>query len=793
MPTVSVYQGEVRSYSFSFPRSNNGPHHQWAYIREGEYVIDIPGQKGYVYKVFYKKRPELQNAEEDILDVTIDARIHTRLPMNANDPNFDAFFHIDFEESQDFRDCLLSIDLGNTRTVSLLVDGIDKMLQISDGSNDIDIYPVPMNWHFAPEGKPISGVFESIISTVNTSATVDLRCSFLRLGDFAVYNNRAFSGINGRYTLSSPKRYYWDNDPCSEGWVAASYASAPPQITDLDNPLANMLVKRFKTNQDASKLPPAAMLAAMVVELYEQAVFFVSTPEFKQRTHDDHPRKISKVHITYPSTLSPEEKEIYRTCLQEGLNSYLFLCGNKGDSITLCSDIDEATAVLAFYVFSEIKKHIFAKFWIQTIGHLTHNGAEARIAVIDIGGGTTDLSISNVSVSNNKAAVSPSEADISLLYRDGSNSAGDILVLTFLSNAVARIVLQKILDIVGAPAETDVNWLLREYNDPENNAKVKGLKRDFWFDLTINLAVECDHAIENELVQAEESQNTPKFVYDFSKHDKASLLWINLLTDLNVGTPDNLQGASITIPILSALVEQYKRAVRGALGDAPRAFGRAICAFNTDLLLFSGKTAELSYVRKLFEDYAPVSDMYIQCMKDFKVGNWCPEITDSWGRIRDSKHSTALGGALFTLKDKAFVTINFDFSTMAANPICAWGVAANPERPVFPSAASLFANGENQAVIPLNRVSVFISRKNACASRYILSYQIRVKPQSLLLHPGGLRPGASVTLEKDLYRIRLSLVGCEGSFADGTPLKLDDVECRICNATKEFGLDNESI
>lgn len=842
-PCFSLYQGEVvpilggnpskdpnasywrSSYGILFPRTNNS---DWNNIDEGKFVIAIPGYN-FVYKTCYKKTTI--DGEHDILSISIDARFHKREQTDIDDPYVDRYLIIDIKRASSFRECLLSIDLGNTRTVSLLVDKIDGMAEeVNDDSDNINIYPVPMNWHRNPNEEPLSKPFESLISTENTKDSIDLRCSFLRLGGFAVYNNRQINDSNSRYryTLSSPKRYYWDNNPCSEGWVAANYGASSKSVP-LDNPLANELVSRLNANQDentntiqeAKNLPPAAMLSAMVVELYEQAVYYVSSKEFKDKTHDDHPRKISTVHITYPSTLSAQEKEIYQKVLQDGLYSYLACFTNRATNpVRLCSDIDEATAVLAFYVFSEIKKHIFAKHWIQTIGHHTQDGSEARIAVIDIGGGTTDLSISNVSAFDSSTLFNPSEANIDVLYRDGFNSAGDNFVLDFLHNTVAKKVLKKIVDLVGgslptkddesedeegkASMDTEEDMLLNKYNDVCASGEGKGLMREFWYNITIGVAKKCDEEIEQrrKMGLAEDEQDrdeqdskdakaNKEFSFSFSstkggndENAEVRQKWSSLLKHICKGGSSDLTGKELRIPITPELIQKYKNAVLNAFFDASKAFGRAICAFDTDILLFSGKTADFCYVRRMFEDYAPVREKSIERMSNFKVGYWCPAIADQLGRISDSKYSTALGGALYTLKDRAFVTINFDFPVMKYNPKCEWGVVANLEQPVFLSSLS-FPN--NREIIPLVKKSLFISRKNACTSRYILSYQLRVKSQK------RLAPGASVTVEKDPYQMKLNLCSVKGNFIDGTELKISDLEWRVCNATKEFGLDNETL
>jgi len=807
-PVLQISRGEIKKYKISFPRTENTSHMMWGNIVEGEFVYSQ--RRGYqqrvLYRAVYKKQDQSfagqDNAKEDILLLTIDSRGSDHPFIEGEDPNYGRIASISIADPEIEKECILSIDLGNTRTVSLLIDKVDDMQLISDETNGINIYPVPMLWSEYPKSDPIVGGFESIISLVNSTNRVnswcfdDCRRSFVKLGEFAVWNNRACrkNSEEGRYTLSSPKRYYWDQDPVDMDWIAARYEAnnQEAEIGVLEHPLAEKLVNVFNVNGDRpqSHIPPAAMLGAMVIELYEQAVYYISSREFKQKTNDNRKRKISKVHITYPSTLSPEEKEYYRRQLQTGLNTYLSTCPDCAAEVVLSSDIDEATAVLALYVFSEIKNFSSAKFWLQTIGRKTAGGNAARIAVIDIGGGTTDLSISNVYASDVDGAVNPAKATINLIFRDGINSAGDNFVLNFLKNSIADIGFQGVLDITRIP-KNKLNVLSFKdiYNDPQHSNIIRGLKRSFWFDFVIGVASKCDDVIarmdDNDLNESE----IPAFEYALSRD--ASSAWKRLLKEAGFGDKEELNNAKLKIQITKDLVEAYKKAIKLTFTNVAKSFGHSINAYDTDVVLFSGKTAEFKYIQKFFQDYMAISPMSIKPMKDFFVGNWCNEITDSEGRVSDSKISTALGGALYTLREKAFVTMDFRLDALAANPNCRWGIIVNRDRIAF--ANPLFEPGTIERSIPFSNVSTFIARQNELATTAVLSYEVRLKPECKNIHIGGVAVGATVTITRDTRSMSLSVTACNGMYADGNPLSLDDIECRICNLSSTFGLDNERI
>ena len=802
---IELNQGEVRRYELHYPRGNNISHELWGDIRTGLFTHQRPARHGYpsqvLYRAAYKKEkinnPGHDNAIEDILFVSIDTRFSTQHGLCQDDPNFGRIIDVTVVEPAVYRDCILSIDLGNTRTVALIVDNIDDMHRVNDDPASINVYPLPLLWSEYPIRDPLIGCFDSIISLTNSDCQFDAlsfddcRWSFVKLGDFAVWNNlacRRFADA-GKYTLSSPKRYYWDNDPVDMTWIAARYTITDNEVEtvveNLDGVLAETIAQQF--NQQnllvPSNLPPAAMLGAMLVELYEQACYYISSYNFKRQTNDIRPRKISEIHVTYPSTLSFQEREFYTRQLRAGLNAYQSLCQTPGPQISLCSDIDEATSVVALYTYSEIRKYSSAKFWLQSHGRRKAGGYATRIAVIDIGGGTTDLSISEVFALDIAAVDEPMRASINLIYRDGINTAGDNFVLNFLRDCIADIVFQSILDRSGIPpTEIDRRRLREIYNNPENCHLIRGLKRTFWFDIVIIVASKCDKMVLNGLTAENE-------LIHYTISAEAASAWNNLLRSAGREGHVPLEGEELSIKITENVVNKYRKAIQRTFGRVARSFGSSVNAFDVDIVLFSGKTSEFSYVRSFFLDYMPVSPQAVRAMQDFYVGTWCPGITDRDGSIRDSKISTALGGALYSLRERAFVTMDFRLENIAANPNCNWGIV---QRDRIAFADPLFQNGNEESIRILN-VPRLIARQSEFASTAILSYEVRVKPEILVLHPGGVDAGASVTIAKDPRSMRLSLSGCDGRYNDGQELKLEDIECRICNLSSTFGLDDDSI
>ena len=176
-PVLQISRGEIKKYKISFPRTENTSHMMWGNIVEGEFVYSQ--RRGYqqrvLYRAVYKKQDQSfagqDNAKEDILLLTIDSRGSDQPFIEGEDPNYGRIASISIADPEIEKECILSIDLGNTRTVSLLIDKVDDMQLISDETNGINIYPVPMLWSEYPKSDPIVGGFESIISFMEKDTT----------------------------------------------------------------------------------------------------------------------------------------------------------------------------------------------------------------------------------------------------------------------------------------------------------------------------------------------------------------------------------------------------------------------------------------------------------------------------------------------------------------------------------------------------------------------------------------------------------------------------------------------
>lgn len=778
---AKMYEGEVCTFKFKCDDE------EWAGLKEGEFRLQGNG------RIIYEKR-QGGGGKGNRLFVTVDARPRAGGGGNiGEDPNglVDKQHAIEVERAQHTVECLLSIDLGNTRTVALLVDQVGE-----PGDGKLPIFQIPMQWGRFPS-QELHGAIESIVSLVNPDSVPGEfsndrgRMSFVKLGGFAVYNNRnsgfLTEGAGGRHTLSSPKRYFWDRDPARLPWMAAKYYKSGDgaRIETKAGLLESELARRMAgPGRQPHELAAADVLGGMVAELYEQACHYAGSEVFKRETGDWRPRRITKIHVTYPSTLLGHELEEYRARLRDGINAYLqCFAGHPG--VTLDSDIDEASSVLSVYAYSEISKTSSAIGWLQMAGRKFPLGCRVRVGVIDIGGGTTDLSISEIKAFSENAGTDSYSADIDLTFRDGMNAAGDKYMFDFIDECIAKKGFDAFWEMLGVgDGVMAKEEFIRRYNALGGKQELAELTKTFWYDLAIKIALVCDRELETngwelpeDFALEVECPVTEVAVDAWSK--TFGLVFAGNEGDM----PEISMDAKMVITIDRDFANGFLRVTERCFRAAARSFALSLYAYDADILLFSGKTSEFAAVRKVFREAIALPDTAICCMKDLDMGAWCGDLTDGKGRITDSKVSTALGGALYALSGMGLVNLKFTAGNDGLN--CRWGFVQNASGNfTYP----IFGDGEATKEVPLNCPQRYIARRMPHARNATLSYELRFKPGVAAAH-GGAGQNVQVTLEQDFRTNELRVAGCSGTYKDCTEVPIEDIECRICTMSGDFMMD----
>ena len=691
-------------------------------------------------------------------------------------------------------EALLAIDLGNTRSCALLCDDIRNITHHSG----LQIHKVPL-YSYTDSKTSDVGVFDSYVSFSKIAGV-----SFARVGREAIPVANTLRGLkdSGDFYLSSPKRYFWDFDENLNGWKILNNEKSAVHPSDI--PVAQLLAPAFDT-EDVDNLPRSAVLASMLVEIMEQAETYINSSYFYSVTAL--PKVISHVCVTFPAGWSDQERKKYHEVLQAAVDVYQSQRCNKTSLITLDVTCDEATAVLLCYIYGEISKYSgFADTWLRAIGRTSlYNPDEthARIAVIDVGGGTSDLAIVNV---QNKKSQAGLNLQIDKLYKDGTNKAGDLL----LQKIAEQILVEKIASgtiASNAPKNIRASYasqFSQRLNALSNDPRVKQLTRRFWFPLAIDFIT---------AINREESR--------IGLPDSFSLL-LEIIKDHPEWTRNNVNEDLSEIEITDADRQLFGKIVTTTFRDTAMLFGAAIYAFDADVVILSGKTTETEQVARVFQKYCYLPDSRFIPMWNYMIGDWCT-IAEA-GKIGDSKYTTAIGAVLYEVVNQHFPIQSLEASVLTQNAQglndgnCLWGIANNG---YFFASDAILKPGCNENWVSFSGHPKLLARRRFAvdATEVSISYELRFKPfkkrlreWSRLFQSHSARMAETFIIdydetniaagdfliarknekplrnspirvsvgfnEADDTRTSLAITAVEGLYEDGTPVSKDDLWLR---------------
>ena len=373
--------------------------------------------------------------------------------------------------------------------------------------------------------------------------------------------------------------------------------------------------------------------------------------------------------VTYPAAWSKFEREYYRKVIQRSIDHF---CSQRCGAvpIELHMNCNEATAVLTNFIYSEATRFGSGERWLKLMGKKPEyqdagdNSQRLCIGVIDIGGGTSDLSIVRVDWDN-------SANRITTLYTLGTDEAGDMMVAKIIKEFIFDKVLDKLI-INGSDERRDrlKNFVVREVLPT-----AKALARSFWFPLAVQYLIE---SVKNN---SEGNNNVRIVIYDRIKDDAkfnegftslrdkiAEKLEnsddpymqgsVDFLVPLDRDTGDdvgdevhnaNKGNENIELVFTDDDREKYRKLLRENFRFSPMTFGAAISAYKCDIVVWSGKTSENRDVRRLFENYISVPPSAFISMNEYEINDRDFPLTGLDGKLTDSKYATAIGAALYAL------------------------------------------------------------------------------------------------------------------------------------------------
>lgn len=736
----------------------------------------------------------------------------------------------------------LVVDIGNTRSFAFLVDDIGETpafqrLELKSHSSE-------------DQRRGDSGVFDSFVALEDP-------CSGLLLDGFGLPDSIIRAGANasrlsfqttlenpepGRLWLSSPKRYFWQNDPARQDWHC--FKVSQPGIATAQplrkTELVGLVEKKMGFSTSEARLPAAAFMAFLVVELLEQAERQMNEPRVGNvaQTQRRAIRRVREMVVTYPSAWRGTELDLYRKCIQSGVDAF---CEVRSlPSPTLHLDCDEASGVLLGFLSNEsLKCPRGIARWIQTLkapcndvgcerrtlcpagqaydvvegADITDDGlnsgesAKIRIAVIDIGGGTTDLSASAVTyvqhVGGGNLLVSP-------LIQDGVCVAGDEL----LRRLVGRVVIPILpLMVTGDPKKAGWRKLL-DYlfaagtlpDDPALATRLTGIRwkypRLLWAPLAIAIYshFQSDAAgpftLEAHGANLDERlemflDDVRKFTVELNDAELMEPLQIPYIkTDFKVRDIERFAGE---------IRQKCQEVTQEVFGSIATQYAKRISSGNTecDLVLLAGKTSQFTMVSSLFVDAideASGGRIRVQTIAGLPLAPQWKRVVGKDGVLEDVKMATVLGAAVRLLQAQkggyfgANVEVQIDGNGAETYLWC----TLNPGSNRYNIGQKIPVDGSHS--FRLNTKSLCLGRvlQDSGTQDAVLAYELRSKSTRMADRVNvdaticEVRPGPKLEL-CDISGV----ITCQGRQRDAV---LDDFELRPCLAREDdFWVDSGEI
>lgn len=455
---------------------------------------------------------------------------------------------------------------------------------------------------------------------------------------------------------SSAKRYFWDDLP-----LGISQWSAVPNYGDPLFGAAGLsrlsgLMLRFQPEDGVDwvgqgkeapnewppssrpllapndpKYPRRNTLTWSILSILETAHRQVNDLSWTKSAGAHQRRVIRNVIATYPSGWTSTEIHNYRLKWQEAIRIFeLTHLPESEQRLELVMNMDEAVASQLPMIYSAMERmsgRVVGENWTAVHGRRSgapeHNGRPCvRVMNIDIGGGTSDVSVVEY-VDNREGMQVDLRADV--LFKDSSTAAGDVLV----KSIIERIILPRL-----AAKEADPLVYAKYFAAEENTtrtAKRVGLLTSVLVPMAIKILQErCSGS------WSEGSLNRSLSEWVGQQSSQLRLLFKEL----------GLGAKSEDTTYLEVDAESLDRLIEEVFGRFARTLAKHAAVFDVDLLMVCGKPSEQPALVNLLTRLVPIPLDRIVFTKGYKAGNWYPFREGIEGQVADAKSVTCVGAAL---------------------------------------------------------------------------------------------------------------------------------------------------
>ena len=312
-------------------------------------------------------------------------------------------------------------------------------------------------------------------------------------------------------TYSSPKRYLWDKAPTKQEWqflvLEGDKQSHILNIPGLSNQLnSNGTVDRDGFGGSKHTYSRRSLMTFCMLEILGQARMQINSEDYRSfHGNIQMPRRLKRMVITCPITMSEERKQLVRSAQEASLLLHNFESSagsagqdkfslevipsyRRGDDDKQEWYYDEATCSQLVYLYGEIghKYKGNAQDFFRLYGKTTEQGQTTfTLGSLDIGAGTSDLMINEYSYDNSvDSRIIPDP-----VFYDSFYFAGDDL----LKSLISEMLISGDYSAIYRKGEKDPNIMQKlknffghDYNGQSISQRL--LRRDFNIQVLVPLA-----------------------------------------------------------------------------------------------------------------------------------------------------------------------------------------------------------------------------------------------------------------------------------------------------------------
>ncbi len=616
----------------------------------------------------------------------------------------------------------LVLDIGNSRTTGMLVEtraqsvtnlNDSYLLQLRDMDRPENVYTDP--FETSVEFSEIDFGNDALSRRSGRLTVAFSWPSPVRIGPEAARLSTLSVCAEGATGMSSPKRYLWDERDWQQSWRFNTRGASEPFVTrgllahnvnSSGTPLCCMDDSLFTRNKILRKqereaafeslFTRSSLMMFLLVEVIQQALLTINSPGQRgRRDVSDLPRRLRQIIFTVPAGMPIAEQRIYRRwakwavhVLWESLGWEHFYsqaqnrkqprADYRTSPIVRC-DWDEATCTQLVYVYNEITRKYQgdAHLLCRLVGRRRPeygNRPCVRVASIDIGGGTTDLSITTFDLQSDEGSTARMAPHPE--FRDGFNIAGDDVLAAVVRDHILPAIGEAMVH-AGIPDSKSALAHLFGHDVMDRTAESRNARIQFVRQAAVPVALGlltlyeqagqrangvATHAFRDffRLPLQEESLSAdplPESLRHTRPSDKA-LDYVASYVHAQTGTEFSLLDVPIKI--------DYRRlddTIRGTLREAISNLCEVVHLYDCDALLLTGRpSCWHGVVDAVFADL-PVPPDRIIPMIEYRMGEWYP-FSDALGHMTDPKTTVVVGAILCTLAEGQLEGFSFDPSTL---------------------------------------------------------------------------------------------------------------------------------